>query len=134
MSVVTLLPSGKKFSVGKILCLGQNYADHAKEMGSQAPSTPIIFLKPSTAIIEDGQPIVLPRMSKNVHHEVELTVLLGKRGRNVPQEKAYDHVEGFGVGLDMTMRDVQKEAKVAGNPWSIAKGFDTSAPLSPFIL
>ena len=133
MSVVTLLPSGKKYSVGKILCLGQNYADHAKEMGSKAPSTPIIFLKPSTAIIEDGQPIVMPKMSKDVHHEVELTVLLGKRGKNIPREKAYEFVDGYAIGLDMTMRDLQKEAKAAGNPWSIAKGFDTSAPLSPFI-
>ena len=132
MSVVTLLPPGKKYSVGKILCLGQNYADHAKEMGSKAPSSPIIFLKPSTAIIENGQPIVLPQMSKDVHHEVELTVLLGKRGKNIPRENAYEFVEGYGIGLDMTMRDLQKEAKAAGNPWSIAKGFDTSAPLSPF--
>ena len=133
MKSVTLLPSHKKFVVGKILCLGQNYAKHAKEMGSSAPTSPIIFLKPSTAIIENGEPIVLPRMSNDVHHEVELTVLLGKQGKNIPQSKAFDCVAGYGIGLDMTMRDRQKEAKADGNPWSIAKGFDTSAPLSPFI-
>ena len=133
MNAVTLLPSGKKYPVGKILCLGQNYADHAREMGSSAPSSPIIFLKPSTAIIENGQPIILPEMSQDVHHEVELTVLLGKTGKNIPRSNAFNFVDGYGVGLDMTMRDRQKEAKTAGNPWSIAKGFDTSAPLSPFV-
>ena len=133
MKTVTLLPPGRKYTVGKILCLGQNYANHAKEMGSDPPATPVVFLKPATAIIEDGRPIILPAMSNDVHHEVELTVLIGKDGRHIAQAKAFDHVEGYGVGLDMTMRDKQKEAKIAGNPWSIAKGFDTSAPLSPFV-
>ena len=133
MRSVVLLPTNKKYAVGKILCLGQNYAKHAKEMGAVAPSSPIIFLKPSTAIIEDGEPIVLPTISDDVHHEVELTVLLGKQGKNIPQSRAFNYVAGYGIGLDMTMRDRQKEAKAAGNPWSIAKGFDTSAPLSPFI-
>ena len=133
MKSVTLFPAHKKYAVGKILCLGQNYAKHAKEMGAAAPSSPIIFLKPSTAIIENGEAIVLPKISDDVHHEVELTVLLGKEGKNIPQSKAFDYVAGYGIGLDMTMRDLQKEAKAAGNPWSIAKGFDTSAPLSPFI-
>ncbi len=133
MKSVTLLPTSKKYQVGKILCLGQNYAKHSKEMGSSAPSSPIIFLKPSTAIIENGAPIILPKISDDVHHEVELTVLLGKQGKNIPQSKAFDYVDGYGIGLDMTMRDLQIEAKSAGNPWSIAKGFDTSAPLSPFV-
>ena len=133
MRSVTLLPTHKKYAVGKILCLGQNYAKHAKEMGAVAPSSPIIFLKPSTAVIENGEAIVLPAMSDDVHHEVELTVLLGKKGKNIPQSKAFNYIAGYGIGLDMTMRDRQKEAKAAGNPWSIAKGFDTSAPLSPFI-
>ena len=133
MKSAVLLPTHKKYAVGKILCLGQNYAKHAKEMGAVAPSSPIIFLKPSTAVIEDGEPIVLPAISDDVHHEVELTVLLGKQGKNIPQSKAFDYIAGYGIGLDMTMRDRQKEAKAAGNPWSIAKGFDTSAPLSPFI-
>ena len=133
MSFVTLLPSERKYVVGKILCLGQNYADHAKEMGGQTPSTPVIFLKPPTAIIKDGQPIEVPRISSDVHHEVELAVLLEKGGKDIPQSSAFGHVAGYAVGLDMTMRDVQKEAKAAGNPWAVAKGFDTSAPLSSFV-
>ena len=132
MHVVSLLSSQKKYPVGKILCLGQNYASHAKEMGGLPSATPIIFLKPSTAIIGNGDPIILPKISNEVHHEVELTVLIGKGGKNILQSRAYEHVAGYGVGLDMTMRDKQKEAKKAGNPWSIAKGFDTSAALSPF--
>ena len=133
MKSVTLLPARKQYGVGKILCLGQNYAKHAKEMGAAAPSSPIIFLKPATAIIENGDAIVLPTISHDVHHEVELTVLIGKQGKNITQSRALEYVAGYGIGLDMTMRDLQKEAKTAGNPWSIAKGFDTSAPLSPFI-
>lgn len=133
MSTVSLLSSGKKYTVGKILCLGQNYARHAEEMGANPPRVPIIFLKPSSAIIENGAQIVLPRISADVQHEVELTVLIGKRAKNISQEAAYEFVEGYGVGLDMTMRDVQREAKNAGNPWAVAKGFDTSAPLSAFV-
>jgi 5-carboxymethyl-2-hydroxymuconate isomerase len=133
MHAVSLLPSHKKYTVGKILCLGQNYASHAKEMGGSPSTTPIIFLKPSTAIIENGSPIILPEISNEVHHEVELTVLIGKSGKNIPQARAYEYVEGYGIGLDMTMRDKQNEAKKAGNPWSIAKGFDTSAALSAFV-
>jgi 2-keto-4-pentenoate hydratase/2-oxohepta-3-ene-1,7-dioic acid hydratase in catechol pathway len=132
MKEVTLSPS-KKFYVGKILCLGQNYADHAKEMGSQAPSSPVVFLKPPSAIISNGEDIVLPEMSKNVHHEVELTVLIGRRVKNISHQEAFDAIAGYGIGLDMTMRDVQGAARKAGNPWSIAKGFDTSAALSPFV-
>ncbi|MBI2427692.1 MAG: fumarylacetoacetate hydrolase family protein [Ignavibacteriales bacterium] len=133
MKYATLLPSNKKIPINTIFCVGQNYAEHAKEMGGTVASTPVIFLKPSNAVIENGTPILLPKLSNNVHHEVELTVLVGKRGRNISKADAMAHVAGYGVGLDMTMRDVQLEAKKSGNPWSIAKGFFTSAPLSPFI-
>jgi 2-keto-4-pentenoate hydratase/2-oxohepta-3-ene-1,7-dioic acid hydratase in catechol pathway len=133
MKSVVLLPSNRKIRINNIFCVGQNYAEHAKEMGSSVASSPIIFLKPSSAVIENGEPIVLPKMSTNIHHEVELTVLIGKSGRNIPKPEAMNYVSGFGVGLDMTMRDVQLEAKQKGMPWSIAKGFYTSAPLSHFI-
>jgi 2-keto-4-pentenoate hydratase/2-oxohepta-3-ene-1,7-dioic acid hydratase in catechol pathway len=133
MSFALLTPSNTHVRINTIFCLGQNYADHAKEMGADAPTSPIIFLKPSSAVIADGEDIVLPSMSANVNHEVELTVLIGKKGKNIPAEEAYRHVAGYGIGLDMTMRDRQLEAKKAGHPWTIAKGFDTSAPLSPFL-
>jgi 2-keto-4-pentenoate hydratase/2-oxohepta-3-ene-1,7-dioic acid hydratase in catechol pathway len=133
MSFALLTPSNTPVRINTIFCLGQNYADHAKEMGADAPTSPIIFLKPNSAVIANGEDIVIPAMSSNVNHEVELTVLIGKQGKNIPAEEAYKYVAGYGVGLDMTMRDRQLEAKKAGHPWSIAKGFDTSAPLSPFV-
>lgn len=133
MKYATLLPSNRKIPINTIFCVGQNYAEHAKEMGSTVAETPVIFLKPSNAVIESGTPILLPAMSTNVHHEVELTILIGKGGRNIPKSEAMKHVAGYGIGLDMTMRDVQLAAKKSGTPWSVAKGFYTSAPLSSFI-
>ncbi len=120
-------------AVGKIVCIGQNYAEHIKEMKAEIPKTPVFFLKPPTAIIKDGEQIVLPSISNDVHHEVELIVLIGKDGTNIPEDRAKEHIAGYGVGLDMTMRDVQGEAKKKGLPWTLAKGFDTSAPISEFV-
>ncbi len=124
--------TGEQMRVGKILCLGRNYADHAREMGSAVPTVePVVFLKPATAIIADGGAVVIPTwLSQEVHHEVELVVAIGIGGREIPVERALDHVLGYAVGLDMTLRDVQSKAKSAGEPWSVAKGWDTSAPLS----
>ncbi len=133
MNYATLLPSNKKIAVNNIFCLGKNYADHAKEMGGVVPSSPMIFLKPTSAIIENGADIIIPKISNNVHHEVELTVLIGTSGKNIVQTNAFEYVAGYGLGLDMTLRDLQGEAKKNGTPWSVAKGFDTSAALSPFI-
>lgn len=133
MKTLTLLPANKTIRANNIFCVGQNYTEHAKEMGGVPQKEPIIFLKPTSAIIQNGQNIVIPPMSNNVHHEVELTVLIGKQGKNIPQSESMNYVAGYGVGLDMTMRDKQSEAKKAGNPWTVSKGFDTSAALSPFI-
>ena len=133
MKSVTLRGSGESIPVQKIICLGQNYAEHAKEMKFDVPVSPVLFLKPPSAIIHQGEQIVIPAISNDVHHEVELIVLIGKKGKNIPRESALQYVAGYGVGLDMTMRDVQLEAKKKGLPWSLAKGFDTSAPLSEFI-
>jgi 2-keto-4-pentenoate hydratase/2-oxohepta-3-ene-1,7-dioic acid hydratase in catechol pathway len=133
MKSVTLRGSSEPIRVQKIICLGQNYAEHAKEMKFDVPISPVFFLKPPSAIIHQGEQIIIPTISNDIHHEVELTVLIGERGKNIPRESALQYVAGYGVGLDMTMRDVQLEAKKKGLPWSLAKGFDTSAPLSEFI-
>jgi|WetSurMetagenome_2_1015567.scaffolds.fasta_scaffold19991_4 acylpyruvate hydrolase len=133
MKSVTLQGSSEPIPVQKIICLGQNYADHAKEMKFDVPVTPVLFLKPPSAIIYQGESIVIPEISHDVHHEVECTVLIGKKGKKIPRESALQYIAGYGVGLDMTMRDIQLEAKKKGLPWSLAKGFDTSAPLSEFI-
>ena len=102
-------------------------------MGGGAPSEPIIFLKPNSSIIFNGEKIILPKISNNVHHEVELVVLIGKDGKNISETNALDFVEGFGIGLDITMRDLQSDARKIGNPWAVSKGFDTSAPISDFV-
>ena len=133
MKFTELLPAKQQIRINNIFCVGKNYADHAKEMGGEVPKEPIIFLKPTSAVISNCMPIRIPSMSSNVHHEVELTVLIGKHGKDIPVSEAMSYVAGYGVGLDMTMRDKQNEAKKGGNPWTISKGFDTSAALSPFV-
>ncbi len=133
MSTVSFQDGGPQFRVGKILCLGRNYAEHAKEMKADVPKAPVIFLKPSTAIVHDGGTIVIPDITNDVHHEVELVVVIGGGGKDIPAASAMDHVAGYAVGLDMTMRDVQSEAKKNGLPWAVAKGFDTSAPVSDVV-
>ncbi len=102
-------------------------------MHADVPDTPVIFMKPSTALVHDGEPIRMPGNSREMHHEVELVVAIGTRCKNVPAAEAYRHVLGYGVGLDMTLRDLQSEAKKKGLPWTVSKGFDTSAPVSEFI-
>ncbi len=120
-----------KISPTKIVCLGRNYAKHAEEMRSEVPREPIIFLKPPSSLIGPEEKIILPEKSKNVHHEVELAVVIGKRAKNVGVEDAMDYVLGYTILLDITARDLQDEAKRKGLPWSLAKGFDTFAPIGP---
>ena len=115
----------------KIIALAKNYAEHAKEMNMEVPEKPIIFLKPPSTLIGPGEPIILPRMSKRVDHEVELGVIIGRRARRVSKEEAMDYVLGYTVILDITARDLQAEAIEKGLPWSVAKGFDTFAPVGP---
>ena len=117
--------------VGKLLCIGRNYADHAAEMKREVPDTPMVFLKPATALVRTGGTVCLPPQSQEVHHEVELVAVIGKSGKHIPKEDALQHVAAYAVGLDMTARDLQAEAKERRHPWSVAKGFDTFAPLGP---
>ncbi len=133
MSFIEFRGSGKKVIVRKVFCIGRNYAAHAKEMNAGIPEAPVIFLKPSTSVIHDGERIVSPPFSRQLHYEVEMVVAIGREGKHVPEERALEYVGGFGVGLDMTLRDVQADAKLKGLPWTVAKGFDTSAPISKFV-
>jgi 2-keto-4-pentenoate hydratase/2-oxohepta-3-ene-1,7-dioic acid hydratase in catechol pathway len=130
---ITLPDTGREASVGKLLCIGRNYAEHADEMESDVPDRPMVFLKPATAIIRSGETVRLPPQSHDVHHEIELVAVIGERGRRIPRADALDHVAGYAVGLDMTARDLQSEAKEKRHPWSVAKGFDTFAPLGPLV-
>jgi 5-carboxymethyl-2-hydroxymuconate isomerase len=133
MHSVRLLGTPKTFRVGKIVCLGRNYHDHIRELGNGVPEQPVIFIKPATSIIGDGEAVVIPAYSSDCHHEVELAVLIGKWGKNIPEDAAMEHVAGYGVAIDLTLRDVQSELKEKGLPWEIAKGFDTACPLSDFV-
>jgi len=119
--------------VGKILAVGRNYAAHKQEMGTAADEPPVEFLKPSTALVPGDGLLRIPTTAGAVHHEVELVVVIGKAGRAIPEKQAMDHVLGYAVGLDLTLRDVQSEAKQRRGPWDVAKGFDGSAPVSEVI-
>jgi fumarylpyruvate hydrolase len=121
--------SDLRFPVGRIYCVGRNYADHAREMGHDPNrEAPFFFMKPANSIVQNNSTLAYPVATKEVHHEIELVVAIGKGGKNVPVEKALEHVFGYGVGLDMTRRDLQGEAKKMGRPWEMGKGFDESAP------
>jgi fumarylpyruvate hydrolase len=121
--------STQVFPVGRIYCVGRNYAEHAREMGHDPErEPPFFFMKPADAIVQNGATIPYPRATKDLHHEIEMIVAIGKDGANIPVSKALDHVFGYGVGLDMTRRDLQGEAKKMGRPWEMGKAFDNSAP------
>jgi len=134
--VPTLAVEGEKgrFPVYRIFCVGRNYAEHAREMGHDPNrEPPFFFMKPASAIVTDNGDFPYPSATKDVHHEMELVVAIGKGGANIPSEKALDHVYGYAVGLDMTRRDLQGEAKKMGRPWDTGKAFDHSAPCSAVV-
>ncbi len=135
--VIPSLPvvgDSKRFPVNRIYCVGRNYADHAREMGHDPDrEPPFFFMKPATAIVTEGHDMAYPALSKDVHHELEMVVALGKGGSNIPVDQALDHVWGYGLGLDMTRRDLQGEAKKMGRPWDTGKAFDQSAPCSALV-
>lgn len=130
MQYYHLKQSTDTLAVGKIICLAQTYAKHAEEMKSKPHTEPILFLKPASSIIFNEQPIILPPQSQSVHHEVELGVIVGKKGAHILETQAMDFVYGYVLGLDITARDIQAIAKQKGWPWSIPKGFDTFCPIS----
>jgi fumarylpyruvate hydrolase len=124
----------RRFAVNRIYCVGRNYADHAREMGHDPDrEPPFFFMKPASAIVTDGANMQYPSLSNDVHHEIEMVVAIGKGGANIAADNALDHVYGYGVGLDMTRRDLQGEAKKMGRPWDTGKAFDQSAPCSALV-
>jgi acylpyruvate hydrolase len=117
----------------KIICIGRNYAEHAKEMNAAVPTEPVFFLKPDTALIRDNQPFYYPDFSKEIHHEVELVLKISKAGKNILPEFAHKYYDEIGIGIDFTARDLQAKCKEKGLPWEKAKAFDGSAPLGNFV-
>lgn len=125
---VAIAGSNERFPVRRIFCVGRNYAAHAREMGKDPDrEPPFFFMKPADAVIDDCGPVPYPPLTKNLHHEIELVVAIGKPGEDIPAEKALEHVWGYGVGVDLTRRDLQDEAKKHSRPWDWSKGFDNSA-------
>lgn len=123
--------SDAMFPVHRIYCVGQNYAAHTREMGGNPErESPFYFMKPADAVVHDGSTVPYPARTADLHHEIELVVAIGKGGRDIGVENAASHIFGYAVGIDLTRRDLQAEAKKRGRPWDAAKGFDCSAPVS----
>ncbi len=127
---LTVRGIGRRFPARRIFCVGWNYLDHIHEMDrAQAPEPPV-FMKPADSLLPDGGEIPFPTRTRELHHEVELVVAMQGGGLNIPVENALEHVYGYGVGIDLTRRDLQQQARKAGDPWETSKSFDYSAPVS----
>lgn len=127
------LPGLPDLFANTLFCIGRNYAEHAKELNNPILDRPVVFTKPITTIIFDGDEIRIPSVTSDVHHEVELVVAIGKGGKHIPVESALSHVAGYAIGLDMTARDIQTDLKANSHPWDLAKGLDTFGPLGRFV-
>jgi 2-keto-4-pentenoate hydratase/2-oxohepta-3-ene-1,7-dioic acid hydratase in catechol pathway len=117
----------------KIICIGRNYVDHAKELNNPVPSEPVVFMKPDSAILQSDKPFFIPEFTNDVHHELEIVVKITKVGKHIKQKFARKYYDSITVGIDFTARDVQAKMKAKGLPWEKAKGFDGSAPIGKFV-
>ena len=117
----------------KILCIGQNYVDHIKELNNTLPSEPVVFSKPDTALLRNGNPFYIPDFAAEFHHEVELVIRIGKPGKNIAPEFAHRYYDEIGIGIDFTARDLQRKLRAKGLPWEKSKAFDSSAAISEFV-
>jgi acylpyruvate hydrolase len=117
----------------KIFCIGRNYVDHAKELGNDVPSEPLVFMKPPTALLINNKPFYYPDFSKDIHYECEIVVKIGKNGKNIQPQFAKNYIKEISLGIDYTARDLQTKLKEKGHPWEIAKGFNGSAVIGDFI-
>lgn len=127
------IPQFTTLQFGSLFCIGRNYAKHAAEMNSEITDEPVVFLKPRSSIIFNNDSVQIPTSSINVHHEVELVLLIGKECENISKNEALNYVKAYSIGLDITARDIQSNAKKEGLPWTLAKGFNTFAPIGNFV-
>ena len=132
MAKIILKPD-TEFKVGKIVCVGRNYDEHISEMSAERTSDPVLFLKPATALLNEGKPITLPSYSNEIHHEIELAFLIEKEAKSIKSDDWQKYVAGAGIALDLTLRDHQSVAKKKGLPWSVSKGFDGACPIGAFV-
>jgi fumarylpyruvate hydrolase len=129
---VAVAGTGARFPVRRLICVGRNYAAHAREMGRDPDrEPPFFFMKPADTVVDDGATVPYPPETANFHYEIELVVAIGNGGADLPVERALDHVFGYAVGIDLTRRDLQLQAREQGRPWDWGKGFDQSAPIAP---
>lgn len=117
----------------KIIAIGRNYAEHAKELNNPVPTIPVIFMKPDTALLKDNKPFYHPEFSQDIHHEIELVLKVSKEGKHISEKFAATYFEEIALGVDFTARDIQTKHKEKGLPWELAKAFDNSAPVSNFL-
>jgi len=117
----------------KIIAIGRNYAEHAKELNNPVPTSPVIFMKPDTALLKDNKPFYHPDFSQDVHHEIEVVLKISKEGKHISEKFAAGYFEEIALGIDFTARDIQQRQKEKGLPWELAKAFDNSAPVSNFV-
>ncbi|KQN30832.1 2-hydroxyhepta-2,4-diene-1,7-dioate isomerase [Pedobacter sp. Leaf41] len=117
----------------KIIAIGRNYAEHAKELNNPIPTTPVIFMKPDTALLKENKPFYLPEFSNDVHYELEVVLKICKEGKHIAEKFAANYYDEIGLGIDFTARDIQSKHKEKGLPWELAKSFDSSAPISIFL-
>lgn len=117
----------------KIFCIGRNYAEHAKELKNELPENPVVFMKPTTALLKDGQAFFYPDFTNDLHYEGEIVLRIGKNGKKIQEKFAHKYIDAFTIGFDLTARDIQNDLKSKGLPWELAKGFDGSAIVGHFI-
>ena len=117
----------------KIIAIGRNYAEHAKELNNPVPGVPVIFMKPETALLKDNKPFYHPDFSNDIHHEIEIVIKISKEGKHISEKFAGNYFEEVALGVDFTARDIQSIHKEKGLPWELAKAFDGSAPVSKFL-
>jgi acylpyruvate hydrolase len=133
MKTILIKNSSKEIPINKIVCVGRNYVEHIQELGNEQHEKPVIFLKTVTSVIYSDEEIIYPSFSDDMHHETELVLLIGSMVKDANRIEAEKAIVGYGVGLDMTLRDVQNDLKKKGHPWTISKCFDTSTVLSDFV-
>ena len=117
----------------KIICIGRNYAEHAKELNNAIPTEPVFFMKPDTALLKDSDPFYYPDFTKDLHHEIEIVIKINKVGKHIDEQFAHKYYVEIGLGIDFTARDLQAQCKAKGLPWEKAKAFDASAPIGKFV-
>ena len=117
----------------KIICIGRNYVEHARELNNPLPEAPVFFMKPDTSLVIRNRPFFYPEFSKDIHYETELVIKISKNGKHIQEKFAHTYYDEIGLGIDFTARDIQSKCKEKGLPWEVAKAFDHSAPISKFI-